>query len=184
MGAAATTAGAAEERGRNCGSGKVGQVPANLLALAADSMHAPLQCQGLGLSGQQTVPAAASCCPCRQRHLLATFQLQNMAKLLEDAAAGRYKRAVDPAASAAAAAAAVSASESGAGGEAAAAAPAGSSKQLVLSELSKASQKQAKLVEVLHSLQAQVPGMQDDLHRVLLHAAATTAWLPQAVATI
>lgn len=142
--------------------------------------------QGLGWSGQQTFPPSASCCPCRQQHLLATSQLQNMAKLWEDAAAGRYKRSVDPAAAAAAAAAAsaVSASESGARGEAAAAAAPGSSKQLVLAELSKASQKQAKLVEALQGLQAQVPGMQDDLHRVLLHAAATTAWLPQAVPTI
>jgi hypothetical protein len=119
---------------------------------------------------------------CRQQHLLATSQLQNMAKLLEDAAAGRYKRAVDPATAAAAAATGDSANEPGSGGEAAAALP--DSKQLVLAELSKASQKQAKLVEVLQGLQAQVPGMQDDLHRVLLHAAATTAWLPQTVTTI
>jgi hypothetical protein len=94
-----------------------------------------------------------------------------MAKLLEDAAAGRYKRAVDPAAAAA---------TSSEGGAEAAAAP--DSKQLVLAELSKASAKHDKLVEVLRGLQQQLPSLQDDFSKVLLHAAATSAWLQSTAA--
>lgn len=120
---------------------------------------------------------------CRQQHLLATSQLQNIAKLLEDAAAGRYKRAVDTASAAAAAAA-----SSGADADqqsAPAGGPASDSKQLVLAELGKASNKQAKLVELLQDLQQQTPGLHDELQRVLLHAAATSAWLqPQTAAAV
>lgn len=123
---------------------------------------------------------------CRQQHLLATSQLQSMAKLLEDAAAGRYKRAVDPA-TAAAAAAVASMSEGGADPAAADAATAAApdSKQLVLAELTKTSTKHHKLVEVLQGLQQQMPSLQDDLSKVLLHAATTSAWLqPTAAAAV
>lgn len=108
-------------------------------------------------------------CPCRQQHLLATSQLQNMAKLLEDAASGKYKRAVDPSSTAAA--------------TSSSAAP--DTKQAVVAELAKAAAKQAKLVDILHSLQQQVPELQDDLGRVLLHASATSVWLqPQGVSEV
>ena len=134
---------------------------------------------------EQLMLRALWCTTCRQQHLLATSQLQNMAKLLEDAASGRYKRAVDPATSTAAAA-----PSSGDGPEAAAAGASSSnsppdSKQAVLAELSKAAAKQAKLVDILQGLQQQVPQLQDDLGRVLLHAAATSMWLqPQAAAEV
>lgn len=53
------------------------------------------------------------------------------------------------------------------------------SRQLVTAELSKAAGKQAKLVELLHDLQQQLPSVHDELGKVLLHAAATAAWLSQ-----
>jgi hypothetical protein len=125
------------------------------------------------------------CIICRQQHLLATSQLQNMAKLLEDAASGRYKRAVDPSASTAAAATSSSDETHAASPGTSSSSSAQDSKQVVLAELSKAAAKQAKLVNILQGLQQQVPDLQDDLGRVLLHAAATSMWLqPEAAAEV
>jgi hypothetical protein len=113
-----------------------------------------------------------------------------MARLLEDNAAGRYKRAIDPTA----AAPTTSAAGTGAGADPAASDPAAvdaaapepvDSKQFVESEVAKAAAKQARLVEVLHGLQDQVPSLHDELGRVLLHARATAVWLqPQAAGEV
>jgi len=119
--------------------------------------------------------------PCRQQHLLATTQLQSMARLMEDAAAGRYKRAVDTSGTAAAA----SAGPSQPATEAASAAPtANDTKQRVQAELSKAAAKQGKLVDLIQDLQRQVPSLHDELSRVLLHAAAAQTWLPSQAAAV
>jgi hypothetical protein len=41
------------------------------------------------------------------------------------------------------------------------------------------------LVDILEGLQQQLPSLQDDLSKVLLHAAATSAWLqPPAAAAV
>jgi hypothetical protein len=114
-----------------------------------------------------------------------------MARLLEDAAAGRYKRAIDPTAAAAATASAsgtstaTDAAAADPAADAAAAAQPLDSKQVVASELAKAAAKQARLIEVLQGLQDQVPELHDELGRVLLHARATEAWLqPQAAGEV
>lgn len=133
---------------------------------------------------QQLMLCALWCIVCRQQHLLATSQLQNMAKLLEDAASGRYKRAVDPSASTAAAPTNSDGPDAASAGTSSSTS-ASDSKQVVLTELTKAAAKQAKLVDILQGLQQQVPELQDDLGRVLLHAAATSMWLqPQAAGEV
>lgn len=124
---------------------------------------------------------------CRQQHLLATSQLQSMAKLLEDAAAGRYKRAVIATSSSSttptsAAATAAAASDSGTAPAASQADTTNQQQQpsssvVVATELYKAAARQSRLVEVLQQLQQQDPSLSGELGRVMLHAAATTAWL-------
>lgn len=87
--------------------------------------------------------------------LLATTQLQQIAKLYEDAAAGKYKRQTDPQAAVEGAAAATQLPQ----------------------ELGKAADKHAKLVEVIQMIQEQAPMLHEELDRVLAHAAAASSWL-------
>lgn len=87
---------------------------------------------------------------CRYQVLLATSQLQHIAKLYEDAAGGKYKRQVEP-----------QAADGVAVGQ----------------ELTKAAEKHARLVEVIQMVQEQAPMLHEELDRILAHAAAASSWM-------
>lgn len=93
-------------------------------------------------------------CWCRYQVLLATSQLQRIAKRYEDAAAGKYKPQSD--------------AQTGGGTPA--------SDQLQ-HELTKAVEKHEKLVGVVQVLQEQAPMLHEELDRVLAHAQAASSWL-------
>jgi hypothetical protein len=97
--------------------------------------------------------------------LLSTSQLQRIAKGLEDAAAGRYKRQIDPS---------TAAGQQQQGGTDAAAASSGAQLQAAFV---KAAHRQAQLVAVLQQLRQQAPELQEQLDGVLAHAAAAETWL-------
>lgn len=109
------------------------------------------------------VPACLRARPCRQQALLATSQLQGLAKLLEDAAAGKLARAARPG------------SSGGAGG----AQEQPQQDKTAATELARAAERQAQLVALVRGVQESAPGLSSELDRVLAHAAATAAWLPQ-----
>jgi hypothetical protein len=98
--------------------------------------------------------------------LLSTSQLQRIAKGLEDAAAGRYKRQIDPSTAAG--------QQQQQGGSDAAAA---SSSAQLQAAFVKAADRQAQLVAVLQQLRQQAPELQEQLDGVLAHAAAAETWL-------
>lgn len=97
--------------------------------------------------------------------LLSTSQLQRIAKGLKDAAAGRYKRQIDPSA------AAKQQQQDGSTAEAA------SSSAQTQAALAKAADRQLQLVAVLQQLRQQAPELQEQLDGVLAHAAAAETWL-------
>jgi hypothetical protein len=99
--------------------------------------------------------------------LLSTSQLQRIAKGLEDAAAGRYKRQIDPSTAA-------GQQQQQQGGTDAAAASSGAQLQAAFV---KAADRQAQLVAVLQQLRQQAPELQEQLDGVLAHAAAAETWL-------
>jgi hypothetical protein len=103
------------------------------------------------------------CMSCRHKVLLATSQLQRIAKGLEDAAAGRYKRQIDPSTA--------TQQQQGSSAEAA------SSSAQVQAALAKAADRQSQLVAVLQQLRQQHPELQEQLEGVLAHAAAAETWL-------
>jgi NADH:ubiquinone oxidoreductase subunit E len=84
--------------------------------------------------------------------------MQHMAKAYEDAATGRYRYQINPAAS--------EASEA-----------AGHQQQQVQAELAKAVDRQSRLLEVLQQLQKQAPSLHAELDRVMAHAVAASSWL-------
>jgi murein L,D-transpeptidase YcbB/YkuD len=96
--------------------------------------------------------------------LLSTSQLQRIAKGLEDAAAGRYKRQVD---------ASLAAGQQQQGADAGAA----SSAAQLQAALVKAADRQTQLVAVLQQLRQQAPELQEQFDGVLVHAAAAETWL-------
>jgi hypothetical protein len=93
--------------------------------------------------------------------LLSTSQLQRIAKGLEEAAAGRYKRQIDP----------KQQQQDGSTAEAA------SSSVQTQAALAKAADRQSQLVAVLQQLRQQEPELQEQLDGVLAHAAAAETWL-------
>lgn len=127
--------------------------------------------QHMDVFGVAQCTAPDLCCPCRHKVLLSTSQLQRIAKHYEDAAAGRYKRQVDTSSS----------GQPQQPGDAEAAG--GGSQQLLQAELSKAAEKQSRLVDVLMGLQQLFPALQEDLEGVLAHAAAAEAWMGGASVT-
>jgi len=84
-----------------------------------------------------------------------------MAKAYEDAATGRYRYQINPAASEAAEAVEA----------------AGHQQQQVQVELAKAVDRQSRLLEVLQQLQKQAPSLHAELDRVMAHAVAASSWL-------
>ncbi|KAF6257749.1 hypothetical protein COO60DRAFT_1639651 [Scenedesmus sp. NREL 46B-D3] len=95
----------------------------------------------------------------------AASQLQRIAKGLEDAAAGRYKRQVE---------ASTAAGQQQQGGTDAGAA---SSSAQLQAAFVRASDRQAQLVAVLQQLRQQAPDLQEQFNGVLAHAAAAETWL-------
>lgn len=79
--------------------------------------------------------------------------MQQITKYYEEAAAGKYKRQVDPATAT------------------------GPAVTQVQQELAKATDKQDKLVQLIRVLQEQAPMLHEELDRVAAHAAAASSWL-------